>query len=391
MGAHAAPRQAVTPAQWRVQRPGRYTLDLSRDVHALLGLVFDATTLQGACTHLLGAVDRREPCFLSTPNANFAMAGLRDTEFRNSVRRSDYSVADGKPIVTIARWMGIPLTERVAGADVFAALREAHAGRQPLRVYFFGGPPGASAAACEVLNAEQRGMLGVGSDEGGFGDVAAMSSTAVRERIAQARPQLISVALGAKKGQAWIELNRAHLPPAVVSHLGAVVNFVAGSVQRAPLVWQRFGLEWVWRIRQEPGLWRRYFDDSRALLGYVGQRIAPWVLRRRRLDPQLASAPATLARTVTANTVDYELKGAWTAGKLPALRAQLTEDLQAGHRVTLRLAGVSHVDSAFLGLVAITQAWQGGTMVEDGPQCAPWVRQTFFAHGVEDLLAHTSA
>jgi N-acetylglucosaminyldiphosphoundecaprenol N-acetyl-beta-D-mannosaminyltransferase len=378
-------------AQLRVQRSGSYTLDLSRNVHALFGLVFDATTLQATCAHLLSAVDRREPCFLSTPNANFAMAGLHDTEFRNSVRRSDYSVADGKPIVTIAGWMGIPLTERVAGADVFAALRELHAGRPPLRVYFFGGPPGVSAAACAVLNAEQRGMLGVGSDEGGFGDVAAMSTAAMRARMVQAAPQLISVALGAKKGQAWIELNRAHLPPAVVSHLGAVVNFVAGKVARAPRVWQRLGVEWVWRIVQEPGLWRRYFDDGRALLGYVGQRIAPWVLQRRRLDAQLASAPATLTRTATENTVRYELHGAWIASALPALRTQLAQDLQAGHRVTLRLAGVRHVDSAFLGLVAITQAWQGGAMVEDGPQCTPWVQQTFAAHGVEDLLAHTSA
>lgn len=375
----------------RVQRPGRHTLDLSRNVHALLGLVFDATTLHGACAHLLGAVDRREPCFLSTPNANFAMAGLHDAEFRNSVRRSDYSVADGKPIVTIAGWMGIPLAERVAGADVFAALRKPHAGRPPLRVYFFGGPPGASAAACEVLNTEQRGMLGVGSDEGGFGDVAAMSSNAVRERIVQAQPQLISVALGAKKGQAWIELNRAHLPPAVVSHLGAVVNFVAGNVARAPRVWQRLGVEWVWRIVQEPGLWRRYFDDGRALLGYVGRRVAPWVLQRRRLDAQLASAPSVLTRTMTASAICYSLQGAWVAAALTPLRTQLTDDLQAGHRVTLRLAGVSHVDSAFLGLVAISQAWQGGAMVEDGPQCSSWVQQTFAAHGVEDLLAHTLA
>jgi N-acetylglucosaminyldiphosphoundecaprenol N-acetyl-beta-D-mannosaminyltransferase len=374
----------------RVQQPGRYTLDLSRDVHALLGLVFDATTLQGACRHLLGAVDRREPCFLSTPNTNFAMAGLNDHAFRGSVRRSDYSVADGEPLTALARWMSIPLTERVAGADVFAALREQRADRQPLRVYFFGGPPGASAAACEVLNAEHRGMVAVGSDEGGFGDVAAMSTAAVRERITQAQPQLISVALGAKKGQAWIELNRAHLPPAVVSHLGAVVNFVAGRVQRAPMVWQRLGLEWIWRIVQEPALWRRYFDDGRALVDHVVQRILPWLLRRRRLNPQLASAPATLARTVAASAVVYELQGAWVASALPALRLQLAQDLQAGQRVMLRIAGVSHVDSAFLGLVAITQAWQGGALIEDGPQCQPWVRQTFVAHGVEDLLAHTS-
>jgi N-acetylglucosaminyldiphosphoundecaprenol N-acetyl-beta-D-mannosaminyltransferase len=375
----------------RVSRPGRPALDLSRDVHALFGLVFDATTLDGACEHLLGAMREQRPCFLSTPNVNFAMTGLSDPAFRGSVRRSDFSVGDGKPLVILGRWMGLPLAERVAGADLFARLRHRRLspGEAPIRVFFFGGPPGVSAAACTVLNAEHAGMQGVGSDEAGFGDVVSMSAPPVLDRIAQSNPQLISVALGAHKGQAWIEHNRASFPPAVVSHLGAVVNFVAGRVERAPDWVQRIGMEWVWRIRQEPALWRRYFNDGVALIGFMSRQLLPWWWQRRRMSAQALNAPSTLRASQRGDETLIDLTGAWTATSLAPLRAELAEHLAAGRHVGLNLAEVTHVDSAFLGLAAIVQAWQGDAVIVNTSACSPWVRRSFAAHGMDDLLAHT--
>lgn len=380
------PRRA--PQALIVERAGRHRLDLGRDVHALFGLVFDATTLDGARDHLLQAMAQHERCFLSTPNINFAMAAQRDPTFRDSVRRSDFSVPDGAPIVRIARWMGLPLTERVAGSDLFAALR--HGGRTPpIRVYFFGGPPGVSAAASEVLRQEGQGMTGVGGEEAGWGDVASMSSPELLARMAQAEPDLISVALGAKKGQAWIEHNRERLPPAVVSHLGAVVNFVAGRVQRAPALWQRLGLEWLWRIVEEPGLWQRYAGDGWALLRVVATKVWPW---RRALaqHADVARVPAQWQRQLATGHSLYALSGALTASAIDPLRALWHADLQAGLTLRLNLREVSHVDSAFLGLAAMVQAWQGGALIDDPHACSAWVRQTFEAHGVDDLLAHTA-
>jgi N-acetylglucosaminyldiphosphoundecaprenol N-acetyl-beta-D-mannosaminyltransferase len=261
---------------------GRRELDLGRDVHALLGLVFDRIDLDGTVRHLQHCVATRRPCFLSTPNVNFVAAAAQERAFRGSVLRSNLSVADGFPIVLAARWMGLAFPGRVAGADVFERLQKSgrSAERPPIKLFLFGGPPGVGAHAAAQLNAQAQGFECVGHDEGGFGDIEAMSSQATIDRINASGAEFVLVALGAKKGQAWIERNRARLHAPVISHLGAVINFAAQSVERAPPWMQRLGLEWVWRIVQEPQLWRRYWSDGRMLVGTVLTRLLPWSARR---------------------------------------------------------------------------------------------------------------
>jgi len=239
-------------------------------VVSIAGLPFHPVTTAQAVEQLCVAMRDRQRLFLSTPNLNFLVAAQTDVAFRESVLRSDLSVADGMPIVWLARRQGTPLPERVAGSDVFDALRrgvgQAVLGR-PVRVFFFGGPPGVAQRACDVLNAEhaQGGpMLGVGALSPGFGSVDDMSTPEVLATINASGADFLVVALGAKKGQAWIVRNLPHLQVPVVSHLGAVVNFVAGTVRRAPKAWQRMGLEWLWRIKEEPTLFSRYWHDGLA-------------------------------------------------------------------------------------------------------------------------------
>jgi len=80
---------------------------------------------------------------------------------------------------------------------------------------------------------------------------------------------------GRQKGQAWIEHNRTHITVPIISHLGAVINFVAGKLSRAPVWVQRTGLEWLWRIKEEPSLWRRYASDGLVLLKLLITRVVP--------------------------------------------------------------------------------------------------------------------
>ena len=236
----------------------------------IAGLPFHPVTTAQAVDRLCVAMRDRQRLFLSTPNLNFLVAAQTDAAFRESVLQSDLSVADGMPILWLARRQGTPLPERVAGSDVFDALRRG-AGQgvlgRPVKVFFFGGPPGVAQQACDVLNAEhaQGGpMQGVGALSPGFGSVAEMSTPEVLATINASGADFLVVALGAKKGQAWIMHNLPHLQVPVVSHLGAVVNFVAGTVRRAPVRWQRWGLEWLWRIKEEPALFSRYWHDGWA-------------------------------------------------------------------------------------------------------------------------------
>ncbi|MBT0571518.1 WecB/TagA/CpsF family glycosyltransferase [Curvibacter sp. CHRR-16] len=238
-----------------------------RKLHYIYGLPFDAITLDQAVSTVWKAISNRQPLFISTPNLNFLIASQQDEAFRASVLASDLSLADGMPIVWLARKLKLPITERVAGSDLFAALRTGPVptGCTALRVYFFGGPDGVAERAAQVINSTSSSMQCVGWASPGFGSVEDMSKPETIAAINACNPDFVVVSLGAAKGQAWIMRNKNQLSAPVISHLGAVVNFVAGNVSRAPRWMQRTGLEWLWRIKEEPQLWKRYWRDGLGL------------------------------------------------------------------------------------------------------------------------------
>lgn len=327
--------------------------DFQRPVYLILGLPFDAVDLDTCVDAVAGAARAGRGCFLSTPNLNWLVACRSDARFRDSVLISDLSVADGMPIIWLAKWLGLPLTQRVSGSDVFQALRQ-----RPVSSYFFGGPPGFAGRACEQLNGAGQAMTCRGHHSPGFGSVAEMSGAEVIGDINASGADFLVVALGAKKGQAWIEHNLDRLAPPVVSHLGAVVNFVAGSVSRAPAWVARVGLEWVWRIKEEPALWRRYFRDGLGYLGYLaGHGLAARRLGRDagRADPAGGRVEVTAE---DAGQLRLALAGDWTRANLERLRAALDQHCQAPRHLTLDLDRLGRADSACLGLLALLRGHQ---------------------------------
>jgi N-acetylglucosaminyldiphosphoundecaprenol N-acetyl-beta-D-mannosaminyltransferase len=327
--------------------------DFEREVHCLLGLPFDAVDLAGAERRIRAAAAARMPCFMSTPNVNFIIASRSDGAFRNAVLHSDLSVADGMPLVWVARLMGIPIRERVAGASLFEALRGGDG--QRLAVYFFGGPDGVAEAAGQRLGREAKGLICVGYEAPGFGSVEEMSGDAVIERINASGADLLVVSIGARKGQAWIERNRARLKVPVVTYLGAVLDFAAGTARRAPKWMQRAGLEWLWRIKEQPALWRRYARDGLALAPLFLTRVLPYAWYARRGGG--ASGEALEARE-TEREYAIVLRGAWTRANLALLRRAFTLAARSGKDVRLDMTAVSHIDSAFVGLVMLLQGYQ---------------------------------
>jgi N-acetylglucosaminyldiphosphoundecaprenol N-acetyl-beta-D-mannosaminyltransferase len=252
----------------------------------------------------------------------------------------------------MARLLGIPIRERVTGSGIFETLRGDPARR--ISVYLFGGPTGVAEKACQQLTTEAAGMICAGHECPGFGSIAEMSNESTIARINASGADFLVVALGAKKGQDWIMRNHARITVPVISHLGAVVNFVAGTVRRAPVWLQRSGLEWLWRIREEPGLWRRYFRDGLALLFLLATRAVPyaWYLRRHKPDTdQLASANVEVLEEGL-NCIVH-LRGAWTRQNIAPLRDGLSRAVLAGKDVKLQMGEVSYVDSAFMGLIML--------------------------------------
>jgi N-acetylglucosaminyldiphosphoundecaprenol N-acetyl-beta-D-mannosaminyltransferase len=326
--------------------------DFNREVHCLLGLPFDALNLTSAVQHIRTAATNRTPCFLSTPNLNFLIASQSDTAFRNSVINSDLSIADGMPIIWIARLLGIPIPERVAGSDLFAQLKEESSSQ--LSIYFYGGMEGVAETACNQLNSVQSGLVCAGFESPGFSSIHEMSSYEGIAKINASGADFLVVSLGAKKGQAWIEHNREQITVPVISHLGAVVNFVAGKLSRAPTWIQRSGLEWLWRIKEEPGLWRRYTSDGVALIKLLFTRVIPyaWFMYRHKTASQKPDS-AAIELLENGGEINIRLSGAWVQNNLRPLRECFSNPRLAGKDIRVELEFVTYGDSAFIGLLML--------------------------------------
>lgn len=279
-----------------------------RKVLCIFGLPIDVITMSETVQRIREAARSQKKIFLSTPNLNFLIGCMHDAAFRQSVIDSDMSVADGMPLVWMSRLLGVPLPERVTGSGLFERLNTdpLPAGEEPIKVFFFGGPPGAAEAASQRLNSHAGGLICVGYETPGFGSVEELSKPDVIARINASGASFLVVALGAVKGQAWILHNLAQLQVPIISHLGAVINFSAGTINRAPPWMQRTGLEWVWRIKEEPLLWRRYWRDGKALLSLVFNKLLPHALWLRWQSKQTA-ARATL--TSQAGVTHLKIEG----------------------------------------------------------------------------------
>lgn len=326
--------------------------DFDRDVWCLMGLAVDAADITRAIAEIDDAARTRRPLSFVTPNVNFLVRAAADDKARREILDADLSLADGAPLVAMAKMLGVPVPSRVAGSDLFEALRRrpGFAGRR-IRVFFFGGRDGAAQAAFETLNRERGGLEAAGWLNPGFGDVEAMSADAIIDEINAAGADFVVVALGAGKGQAWIDRNRSRLAAPVIAHLGAVIDFTAGGIARAPEWVSRAGFEWAWRIKEEPSLWRRYYKDGLGLVRLALTGLVPQ-LRRGRLT---GGAPARADLETAEDEILVRLSGDLGHGGLGPVREAFRAAAGRGQPVRLDFSNVGAIDRAFLGQVLMLE------------------------------------
>ena len=345
--------------------------DFERDVYCIGGLPFDAINNSKTISRLRDAKYKKTTCFLTTPNLNFLALSQNDPEFRNSVIYSDLVIADGTPIVWMARLLGIPITERVAGSTLFETLGQEW--RRKMSVYFFGGPGGVAAEASKLINEKSTGLTCVGYHSPGFGSVEDMSEMTIIDNINLSSADFLVVALGAKKGQAWILKNLHKIKIPLVSHLGAVINFEAKRLKRAPVRLQKIGLEWAWRIKEEPHLWRRYWNDGRFFLKILATKIFPhaiWLKFNQRRLKQLSHKSTIILN----HGQDYStiiVSGVVFGQVTTEMRLFMRQVSLECKNVRVDLSAAEYLDLGFFGLLLMLKKnldKQGGQMEVIGIQ-----------------------
>ena len=329
----------------------------SRNLYCILGVPIDAVTKAEVVERISAAAARRERLFLSTPNLNFLVNAQSDPQFRRSLVISDLCPADGMGVLLVCRLLGLQGLTRVAGSDLPEALRHSKQGLlgRPLRIALFGGAPGVGQRAADVVNRGGGQTVCVGAIDPGNLTLGSSEDERHIASINQTNADFLLVALGASKGQQWIVRNLPNLKVPIVSHLGATINFLAGSIQRAPPAIQRLGLEWLWRIKEEPKLVKRYAFDGMRLAFMVMAQALPLALWLRRHGRSASGKPPAVIVSAVANGRRRIAVSGYAGGSLQELTGALRSACSDRSHIEVDLAGLTAFDLAFAGKLLLLE------------------------------------
>ena len=237
----------------------------------LLGVGVDRVTIEQAVRRIDTFVRTTRPHHIVTVNPEFIMQARGDRHFRRVLNQADLAVADGIGVVWAARILGDRLPERVGGIDLVERLAQQAADRG-YRLFLLGAAPGVASTAAQVLR-RRHPRLCVASTYAGSPQPA--EEEQICALIRAARPHLLLVAFGAPAQDLWIARNLPRLDVPVAIGVGGAFDFLAGRVPRAPLLLQRCGLEWLFRLARQPWRWRRMLALPRFALMVLAIRVLP--------------------------------------------------------------------------------------------------------------------
>jgi N-acetylglucosaminyldiphosphoundecaprenol N-acetyl-beta-D-mannosaminyltransferase len=324
--------------------------DLDREVYCILGIPIDAAEMPDVLRCIDTAAFNAAPFLISTPNLNFLVSSQTDPEFRESLLLSDLCPPDGMPIIWIARLLGIPIKQRTAGSDILEALKARPSSGSLLKLFLFGSSEEIASKAAERINSSSRGVKCVGWLCPGFGSIDQLCREEFIDQINTSNADLLMAALGARNGQLWLLRNHCRLRVPVRAHLGTTINFQAGTIKRAPIVMRRTGFEWLWRIKEEPHLFRRYWHDGGVLLKLLITHVLPLVIATRWRILQKQRHDFDIVSTQTDAAVTVHLSGDASARRVRHAVPHLRDAVASQKPVTVDLSQARTIDARFFGL-----------------------------------------
>ena len=219
----------------------------------ILGCRLDLLDSAGATERIMQFVRDGSGAQIVTLGTEMVVYAQRDREFRDIVNACALSLCDTVGLLAVARRRGATLRERVTGVELVEHLCAAVA-HENVPVFFLGGAEGVAADAAAILEARFPGLVVAGTRNGYF---TSADEPAIVDEIRASGAKLVFVGLGSPRQEFWLARNlRATLCGAGIG-VGGSFDVLSGRVTRAPLVWQRAGLEWFYRLLREPRRFRR--------------------------------------------------------------------------------------------------------------------------------------
>ncbi len=238
----------------------------------ILGVRLDDATYDDLLAKVDAFVASRQPHQIVTLNAEMLVAAHKDPAFAQLLNMADLNVADSVGVMVAARLLGHPLRERVTGSDGIYRLA-ALCARRGYRPFFLGAAPGVAGVVAQRLAAANPDLEVAGALAG---SPRPEDEDEIVRQVRAAAPDLLLVAYGVPAEEAWIARNRSRLGVPVMIGVGGTFDFVAGVTRRAPVWMRRVGLEWLFRLLQEPWRWRRQLALPRFVWLVVKQKGQRW-------------------------------------------------------------------------------------------------------------------
>lgn len=213
---------------------------------------------------------------LITPNLDHLVRLQRDREFYKVYRQAEWVVCDSKILYLLSKLLKHPLPEAIPGSSFFTAFYMFHKDDPDCRIFLLGAKEGIAQKAMERINEKVGRKIVVGAHSPSFGfEKDEKECKELVDIVNRSGANVLLVGVGAPKQEKWIMKYRNQMPDVdLFMALGATIDFEAGTLKRAPRLWQKLGMEWLYRCLKEPRrLFKRYFVDDMQFFYYFAQQL----------------------------------------------------------------------------------------------------------------------
>ncbi len=213
---------------------------------------------------------------LVTPNVDHLVKLQRDRKFYDVYQKAEWVVCDSKILYLLSKLLKHPLPEAIPGSSFFTAYYTFHKDDKDCRIFLLGAKEGIAAKAMERINGKVGRQIVVGAHSPSFGfEKNEHECENIIDIVNKSGANVLLVGVGAPKQEKWIMKYRDRMPGVkLFMALGATIDFEAGTLKRAPIFWQKLGMEWLYRVLKEPRrLFKRYFVNDMQFFFYFAKQL----------------------------------------------------------------------------------------------------------------------
>ncbi|WP_026907562.1 WecB/TagA/CpsF family glycosyltransferase [Paucisalibacillus globulus] len=240
----------------------------TKNIVTIMDIDFVNTTKKGFVNdYVLPRLDMEKKCFIVTANPEIVMRAREDQEYKQVIQSADYVIPDGIGIIKASNRLKQPLKERITGFDVVLDLL-AYANEKELSCYFLGAKEDVNKKAVEEVT-KQFPNLRIAGRHHGFFD---LKDESIIEEVVKSEADIVLVALGLPRQELWIHNTINRFEKGVFLGVGGTLDVLAGEVPRAPKMWIKLNLEWLYRVLKQPTRVKRLMKNFEFMFRIILKR-----------------------------------------------------------------------------------------------------------------------